>query len=277
VTGTSATLQWNASSGATNYWLAVAKVADGSTVISQAVGNVTSYNLSSLANDGTVYRWAVAAGNSAGWSSGSAWWTFTSGTAVTIPATPTLSSPANGATVTGTSATLQWNASSGATNYWLAVVNVTANSGVISLPVGNVTSYNLSSLANDGTVYRWAVAAGNSAGWSSGSAWWTFTSGTAVTIPATPTLSSPANGATVTGTSATLQWNASSGATNYWLAVAKVADGSTVISQAVGNVTSYNLSSLANNGTAYRWAVAAGNSAGWSSGSAWWTFTSGTP
>ncbi|MCX6006486.1 MAG: hypothetical protein NTZ34_04395, partial [Chloroflexi bacterium] len=203
-------------------------------------------------------------------------WYTVEPTFTVAPVAPTLMYPTAGATVSGTSITFQWNASTGATatNYWLAVINTATSSYIINQSVGNVTSYNLTGLANNGTQYKWAVAAGNSAGWSAGTAYYTFTSGTAaVTIPATPILSYPANGATLTGTSTTLQWNASAGATatNYWLAVINTATNSYIINQSVGNVTSYNLTGLANNGTQYKWAVAAGSSAGWSAGTAYYT------
>ena len=126
-----------------------------------------------------------------------------------------------GPTVTGTSVTFQWAASSGATNYWLAVVKVSDNSVLINKPVGNVTSDTESGFPNNGTQYRWVVAAGNSAGWGSASTARTFTNGPVVTIPAAPSLTSPADGAVVSGTSVTFQWAASSGATSYWLVVAE--------------------------------------------------------
>jgi subtilisin family serine protease len=276
VSGTSVTFQWNASSGATNYWLVVQKVSDNSILINKAVGNVTSSVESGFPNDGTQYRWLAAAGNSAGWGSASATRTFTNGTAVTIPSAPSLTSPVDGATVSGTSVTFQWAASSGATNYWLVVQKVSDNSVLINKAVGNVTTDAESGFPNDGTQYRWLAAAGNSAGWGSASTARTFTNGTAVTIPPAPSLTSPAEGATVTGTSVTFQWAASSGATNYWLAVLKASDNSVLINKAVGNVTSDVESGFPNNGTQYRWVVAAGNSAGWGSASTARTFTSGT-
>jgi hypothetical protein len=274
VAGTSVTFQWSASSGATNYWLAVTKASDNSVVINKAVGNVTSDTETGFPNDATVYNWFVAAGNSAGWSSASRT-TFINGI-VSLPPAPVLVSPPDGANLSGTSVTFQWNASSGATNYWLAVTRVSNNSVVITKAVGNVTSDTETGFPNDGTAYKWVVAAGNKAGWSSASTTRTFTNGPPITIPPSPTLTSPADGANVSDTPITFQWAASSGATNYWLAVVKASDNSVIINKAVGNATSYVETSFPNNGTTYRWVVAAGNSAGWSNASTARTFTNGT-
>jgi alpha-tubulin suppressor-like RCC1 family protein len=276
VSGTSVTFHWAASSGATNYWLAVIKASDNSVIINKSVGNVTSDTETGFPNNGTQYRWVVAAGNSTGWGSASTMRTFTNGTSITIPPAPTLTSPPDGATVSGTSVTFQWSASTGATKYWLALVKVSDNSVIINKEVGNVTSDAESGFPNDGSAYRWVVAAGNSAGWSAASASRAFTNGTAVTIPPSPNLTSPADGATVAGTSVTFHWAASTGATNYWLAVVKASDNSIVVNKAIGNVTSDTEAGFLNNGAQYRWVVAAGNSAGWGSASALRTFTNGS-
>jgi hypothetical protein len=270
-TGTSFTFQWAAASGATNYYLSVVKASDNSIVISQPIGNVTTYTQGGFPNNGTVYRWAVCAGNIGGWSAPSTR-SFTSGVS-SVPPSPSLSSPGSGASASGTSINFQWVASAGATTYYLSIVRASDNSIVISQPIGNVTNYTQGGFPNNGTVYRWAVCAGNSSGWSAPSTR-SFTSGTS-SVPPAPSLSSPGNGAVAAGTSINFQWGASSGATNYYLSVVRHSDNSIVISQPVGNVTSYTVGGFLNNGTVYRWAVCAGNSLGWSAPSATLTFTNG--
>jgi hypothetical protein len=268
VSGNSVTFQWSPSSGATNYWLAVFK-ADGSVIINKALGNVTSDMETGFPNNGTQYIWTVAAGNTAGWSIGATWKHFTNGT-LSPPPPPNLISPADGAVVNGTSVTFQWSASSGATNYWLAVFK-NDGSSVINKSLGNVTSTTEVGFPNNGTQYIWTVAAGNTAGWSTGATWKHFTNGTTYPPPP-PILNSPADGAVVSGTSVTFQWSTSSGATNYWLAVRKVSDGSTIINKAVGNVIADTETGFLSNGTEYVWTAASGNSAGWSIGATWKRF-----
>src|ERR1017187_5228074 len=164
--GSSVTLSWNASTGATTYEVAVVDVATGSFVVDTTPSS-TRYTANLTA--GKVYRWKVAAGNSAGQSS----FTtpalyFQTPSAVTTPASPTGLSPGSssnpGPTQSGSSVTLSWNASTGATTYEVAVVDVATGSFVVDTTTSS-TSYTANLTA--GKVYRWNVAAGNSAGQSS--------------------------------------------------------------------------------------------------------------
>ena len=82
------------------------------------------------------------------------------------PSAPTLSSPNNGAIVHGTSITFQWNASPGATAYWLRVSdsaypNLNPDTSFRSINVGKVLQYTASGFPDDGTEYVWGVYAGD--------------------------------------------------------------------------------------------------------------------
>ena len=91
--------------------------------------------------------------------------------------------------------------------------------------------------------------------------------------PSTPTLSSPANGATGVATNPTLSWNASSGATSYGLQVSSSSSFSTTVVNQTGiTTTSYAVTGLANN-TTYYWRVNATNAGGTSAYSTAWSFT----
>jgi hypothetical protein len=96
----------------------------------------------------------------------------------------------------------------------------------------------------------------------------------AATIPAAP-VQTLTTGVTMNGTSVTFQWSSSDGATYYWLSVRKISDGTYIMDQNVGDVTTYTMTGIPNDDTQYRWAVAAGNSAGWNT-SEYMTFTSST-
>jgi hypothetical protein len=131
------------------------------------------------------------------------------------PVPPTLRSPASNANVSGTSVYFSWNASAGATEYWLWVRRTSDNVVIFNQSIGsNAAYYYLTGLSNDGKDYFWMVRAGNSSGWSQWTAARRFYNGTAA-VPAPPTLSSPAANANVGGTSVNLSWSASSGATQY--------------------------------------------------------------
>ena len=272
VSGNSVTFTWNPVSGATKYLLIVNTASANKIYLD--VGNVTTYTNTTFAGAGTVYYWAVWAGNSAGWCADSLAYantrSFTNtggGGAPTVA--PTLVSPANGAMVNGTSVTFTWNPVSGATKY-LLIVN-TASANKIYLDVGNVATYTNTTFAGDGTVYYWAVWAGNTAGWCADSLAYANTcsftntgSGGGGVPTAAPALVSPANGSTVSGTSVTFTWNAVSGATKYRLVVSTAGNLGSKINLDVGNVTTWTDSTFAGAGTVvYYWDVWSGNSAGW--------------
>jgi hypothetical protein len=79
VSSNSINFQWNASPGATKYWLIVKRVKDGSPRISKDLGNVLSSDEHGFANDGTQYKWTVGVGDSPDSDSSAAYWTFTNG------------------------------------------------------------------------------------------------------------------------------------------------------------------------------------------------------
>ncbi len=191
----------------------------------------------------------------------------------TPPPAPTLSYPADGFCVEGSSVTYQWNASAGADRYWIEVNTDPAwgaGTRKICCGVGDVTQYIDTGYPGNGTAYYWRVWAGNDAGWSSaGEASAnsrSFSNGTS--IPSAPTLTSPGDGATVSGSSVTYQWGASAGADKYWIEVntdPAWGAGTRKICCGVGDVTQYIDTGYPDDGTAYYWRVWAGNAAGWCS------------
>ncbi|BCS34401.1 hypothetical protein TBR22_A36310 [Luteitalea sp. TBR-22] len=263
----SVTVGWGASSGAANYGLAILDVSTGALVVDTYVTG-TSYTAS--LSSGRTYRWNVAACNSAGCSSYTAvlyFTTPTSGSTPTKPATPTGPSPGStsspGPTAGSNSVTVGWGASSGAANYGLAILDVSTGALVVDTYVTG-TSYTAS--LSSGRTYRWNVAACNSAGCSSYTAvlyFTTPTSGSTPTKPATPTSPSPGSisspGPTTGSSTVTIGWGASSGATNYGVAILDVSTGALVVDT---YVTGTSYTSSLSSGRTYRWNAAACNSAG---------------
>ena len=197
-------------------------------------------------------------------------------TAVT-PLPPTLLAPAEGALNLDMPITFRWTPSIGATSYQLQVSTSSTFSST-SYDQSNLTgiSQQISGLSN-GTTYYWRVRASNSASPSGWSSVWNFTIASGIVIPPTPTLSSPANGASNVGVPPTLTWNASSGATSYQLQVSTSSTfSSTSYDQSNLTGISQQISGLSNN-TTYFWRVRASSSAGpsgWSSPV--WSFATGS-
>jgi uncharacterized repeat protein (TIGR01451 family) len=279
VSGTSITYRWNASAGATNYYITVSTSSDPSDSskwkISGLLGNVTQFTDKGYPNNGVRYYWWVSAGNSGGWSpqsevrvNGYSFLNLTIG-----PSAPTLLSPGNGTTVSGTSVTYRWNASAGATKYYITVSASSdpsdSSKWKISGLLGNITQFIDKGYPDNGVTYYWWVSAGNSGGWSpqsevraNGYSFMNLTVG-----PSAPTLASPGNGTTISGKSITYQWNASAGATNYYITVStspNPADKWKIkFSAILGNVTQYTDTNPPFNMIAYYWWVTAGNGGAW--------------
>ncbi len=117
-------------------------------------------------------------------------------------AAPTLVSPANGVSVSGTSITYQWNPVPGAASYYL-IVSTSSNPGLIAPRkfygnVGNVTSYTDGGYASSGTTYYWWVWAVAADGTTYSPYADVLANGRSFTnqppLLAAPTLVSPANG-----------------------------------------------------------------------------------
>jgi aqualysin 1 len=186
----------------------------------------------------------------------------------TVPATPALSSPSNGATQVATTANLSWIAVTGASSYrvqWSLTSDFSSLSGEQTV---TGTSLSVAGLSN-ATTYYWRVNAANSVGSSDWSTVWSFSTASAVTLTA-PVLVSPADGATGLGTNVKLVWNKVTGAATYQLQVSTAADFSTtVLSRTNLTGTTLTVTKLRTR-TKYYWRLRAVNSTG-STASAWST------
>ena len=256
------TANWNASTGATGYYLDVATDNPLTSFVTgfnnKYVNNVTSYSITGLLA-GTQYYYQLQAKNGSGTS-------ISSGTisTYTIPKEPTTTAAS---AVQSTSFTANWAASTGATKYFL---DVATDAGFLSKladwndkDVGNVTNYSINTGLSAGTSYYYQVRACNGAGTSGNSRVVSVT-----TAPAAPTI---AVATAISKTSFTANWAASTGATKYFLdvATANTFDGAYVAGYGnldVGNATSIVVNGLAQ-GVPYYYRVRAFNSNGFSGSS----------
>ncbi|MCK8604329.1 CAP domain-containing protein [Desulfoferrobacter suflitae] len=276
VSTTSITFSWTTPTGSpTQYQLQVSTSSSfSSTVYDSSAITDTSWTLSGFPNTGTTYYWRVRAYNSSGWGPWSGTRSFINGSSTSVPGAPSLSSPANGATVSTTSITFSWTTPTGSpTQYQLQVSTSSSFSSTLyDSSTITVTSWTLSGFPNTGTTYYWRVRAYNSSGWGPWSGTSSFVNGT---VPAAPTLVSPANHAVLSDPSVTFTWNACAYATKYWLAVSTsstFAEDTRLYYGNVGNVTAYTLK-LPEDGKTYYWMVTAGNNAGWGPWSYYRTLT----
>lgn len=251
-TEASITLMWNASNGATDYYLDVSTDANDFThpiLANQHVSGATSFVLASL-NPGTTYYYRVRAQNSSGLSGNSAVFSV-----MTAPPSPShVSVPVT--SVSQHSFDVTWDVSTSATTYHVVV----STSSDYSNPIVNteVTTGNIYHVTTgtSGTIYYCEVKATNASGSSGYSV-----SGPIITRPADPTAVVPSAAPTESSFAAT--WNASQGAAKYYLYVSVASDFSNPIidKKDVGNVQTYTVSGLTA-GTTYFYRVRAYNDSG---------------
>ena len=190
--------------------------------------------------------------------------------------------PANTATILGTSVTLYWSASSGATSYEYCL-DTTNDNACTSSWINNTNQRSVTrSGLNNNTTYYWQVRAKNNIGTTYADGASTAYSSFTVNVPPQAfNKISPANGATVSGTSVTLYWTASPYMTNYEYCLDTTNDNACTSSWVNNtNQRSVTLTGL-NNNTTYYWQVRAKNSNGttYADGpvTAFWSFTVNVP
>jgi fibronectin type 3 domain-containing protein len=256
VTGLAATpanaqvnLTWNASSGATGYYVKRSTTIGAEMQIAAQTG--TSYSDNSVTN-GTKYYYVVSAYNSYGVSADSG----------EVSATPTAPPPP---APTGLIATagdkqiaLAWTVVTGATSYHVKRSTSSGAETQIAAPTTN--TFTDTGLTN-GTKYFYVVSAVSGSGESGNSAEVNATPQAVVTIPALPT----GLVATAGDTTVSLTWTASTGATSYHVK-RSMTSGSGYVQVGVPTAASFADSSLTN-GTTYFYVVSAVNSAGESANS----------
>ena len=166
-------------------------------------------------------------------------------------AAPSMTSPASGSVLSGSSVNFSWAANGVAvTQWWLSVGKTVGGTDYLSQDQGSATSKTLSGLPVDGrTVYvrLWYKLGGiwvsldytYKAASSSGGG--TGTGGGSTT----PALSSPTLGSVLSGASVDFSWSANGVAvTQWWLSVGKTVGGTDYLSQDQGSATSKTVSGL---------------------------------
>ena len=255
------TLNWTASSGATDYYVK-RSTSTGGPYTQISTPTAANYTDTGLTN-GTKYFYVVSAYNSVGQSANSAEVNAT-------PALPAPSAPTGLAATAGNAqVSLTWAATSGASSYHVKRSTTSGAETQIAPPTSN--SYTDTGLTN-GTKYFYVVSAVNSGGQSANSSEVSATPNAPLTAPATPT------GLQATGGNAqvSLSWSASTGAASYNLKRSTTNGGPYNTAVASPTVTNYTDTTVTN-GTTYYYVVSAVNTAGQSANSAQASATPASP
>ncbi|HEX2905472.1 MAG TPA: hypothetical protein VHO69_01325, partial [Phototrophicaceae bacterium] len=220
------TLNWNAVPNASSYDAQIGDTSDFATVlrsVSRIGALYFAIGTSNALPDG-VYYWRARANNTDG--SGE-WSEVRSFTIYTLA--PVLASPADGLTTTNHTLTINWNAVSDATSYdaqisgtsdFATVLRSVSRIGALYFAIGT------SNALPDG-VYYWRARVNTL----TGTGPWSEIRRFAVQSLA-PVLSSPADSATMTSHTLTINWNSVSNATSYDAQISGTSDFATVLRSA---------------------------------------------
>jgi hypothetical protein len=265
VTTTTPTFTWAAVSGATSYSVSVIDAQTHAVVASASSLTTTSWTPSTPLVDGRGYQWQVQA-----------YTPFNGSLVASKPSSPiyffvnvsgalTLTSPAQGSTVTTSTPTLQWTPIPGAFTFKLSLYDVTTGTPVVNTPGWTIetTSFSVTVPLPSGHEYQWTVTGDDSAH-TTASATFTIAVPSATSSLPAPTLSGP-SGLVTTGTP-TFQWSAVPGAAGYGLYIfnATSSNAYSWSNPILVSGTSYTPTSTLNNGfnSAYVWWVTAYDNAG---------------
>ncbi len=190
---------------------------------------------------------------------------------ISVPPTPLLISPLNGAVNQARRPTLSWHKSTDAATYHLQVSADSSFSTFIFNDSTLTDTTKLLSPLSYYTQYFWRVKAINSAGKSSFTSAWKFT--TIILTPTIPVLASPLNQATELPTDVTLVWYSSDRAETYHLLVSTDSLFGSTLYDVSSLTDTFKLINLLDVNTTYYWKVNATNAGGTSSFSVAWNFT----
>ncbi len=267
ITAISFSANWTAVTGATGYYLDVSTDSAFATFITGFnglnVGSVNTYSVTGLSY-ATTYYYRVRAYNSDGSSANS---NTISQRTIDAPPAP-VATPATSILYNGFTA--NWNASVGAVGYYLDVATDAAftifATGYNNRDIGNLLSCLVRGL-NSSTTYYYRVRAYDMHGLTSANSN-TISAMTDVTPIPAPPVAIAATGITYNGFTA--NWNASAGATGYYLDVSNSGTFITFVTgynnRNVGNVLSFAVTGL-NSSEPYYFRVRAYNADGTSASS----------
>lgn len=237
--GSSDTFAWTAGSGSTQYWLYVGTSIGGADIWSQNQGTGLSRLVTGIPIDGSRIYVRL-------WSLVSAVWYYTDYDFTAAGTTRArLSTPAEGSILPGASATFNWLAGTGATQYWVYVGDAPGTTTYLNFNAGTTLTATAAGLPTDRRpIYLrlWSLVGG---------AWvyndYVFRAYDGGAVRARITF--PADGSVLVGASTTFTWSTGSGATQYWLYVGSTRGGANFYNANQGTGTSATVGALPTNGT----------------------------
>ena len=206
--GSSVTFSWSSGAGPTAYWLYLGTTAGSSNVYSSGSITATSVTVNTVPTNGVYLYATLYSYINKAWKPAS--YIYSESGTYTLAS---ITSPAQGSILGGSSVTFSWSAGGGPTMYYLYLGTTGyGSSNVYNSGNLNGTSVTVNGIpTNGGQLFATLFSRINNS-WVPKS--YTFIeSGT----PVPAALTSPVNGSTLPGPSATFQWSPGSGVTAYYL------------------------------------------------------------
>jgi len=238
LSGASVVFQWTGMGIFNACSLSVSGISAGGTdIFSGALGSGTSQLVANLPVDGRLIYVRIGSTTGAGW----LYVDYRYAAASVLPGA--IVSPANGSTLPGSTVTFRWSAN-GASQYWLYVSAVAPGGGDLdSVNAGVQTALTVTNLPLNGSPIYVRLSSLMSGVWRNAD--YTFTA--AGLSPAA--MISPASGSILPGSTATFQWSAGVGISEYWIYIGSAAGGKDIYSGSQGANTSATFTTLPTDGS----------------------------
>ncbi|MBA3976446.1 MAG: hypothetical protein C0504_19740 [Candidatus Solibacter sp.] len=236
-----ATFAWNVGTGVSRFWLFVGNWLGGDTLYSADQGTNLTATVPGLPTDGRkiyVRLWSLIDGT---WESRDFEFRAYSASG-DGPRKAQITSPAAGATLTGTSATVNWSPGVAVTRYWLFAGLWEGGNTLYSADQGTALSATVTGLPASGQMVYFRLWSYIDGAWQSTDA--TYQASGAAGAPAKAGMTSPAAGSALTGSTAVFNWNAGSGVTRYYLMAGLWKGGNTLFNQDMNTAQSATVTGL---------------------------------
>ena len=241
-TGSSVTFQWTTGTAVLEYFLYVGNAVGTNDIYGGTQNLNTTKSVTGIPTDGRqiyVRLWSRV---------GSSWQPrdyLYAAALVGVTAVPAIiTSPANNSTLTSSSVTFQWNAGTAVLEYFLYIGNAVGQNDILGQTQGLNTSKTVSGLPADGRILYVRLWSRIGSVWQPRDYTYTASGGSGCGTPISAAMTSPANNSTLSGSSATFQWNTGSCVLEFFLYIGNAVGQNDILGQTQGLNTSKIVSGL---------------------------------